>query len=385
MMNQNNVLKLIVCSLMSLIFIACNNQKTPTFIVEGTILGAENKTLYLQDRVNNILDSTVLTAKGNFSFQENSPAYTRFYDLRLGEQFIHFVVDSVETIEIKVDDAKYFARDYSITGLPENQQIKELTIMQMNLGINYHNLREQYQCQEIDQDSYIQTLDQYIKEYKDNAIQYISSSFSSPVAIFALLQQVNQMLIFSPYNEDDLRFYGAVANNYPDSVYREQIKQMYLQGMADKNRKEKQDKEIELEEADGKTWFEIKLPSNEGQEVSLSELGDNKITLADFSAYSLEESPARNFVLAELYAKYHDKGFEIYQISLDNDEHFWLNAADNLPWTTVRDQRTLYSDYLNVYNVLYVPTSFLRDRNGDIVERIDNLENLEQIIKKYIK
>ena len=31
----------------------------------------------------------------------------------------------------------------------------------------------------------------------------------------------------------------------------------------------------------------------------------------------------RIMMLRELYNKYHAQGFEIYQVSLDEDEHFW--------------------------------------------------------------
>ena len=67
----------------------------------------------------------------------------------------------------------------------------------------------------------------------------------------------------------------------------------------------------------------------------LSDLKDN-VVLVDFTVYNHVQAAAHNLALRELYNKYHDKGLEIYQISLDTDEHFWKTSADNLPWICVR-------------------------------------------------
>ena len=88
--------------------------------------------------------------------------------------------------------------------------------------------------------------------------------------------------------------------------------------------------------------------------------------------------------LAELYAVYHSKGLEIYQVSLDDDLHFWKNAASNLPWTCVRDPQSVYSSVAALYYVRQLPALFLLDKKGNLVKRIEDLKTLEADIKSVL-
>ena len=82
--------------------------------------------------------------------------------------------------------------------------------------------------------------------------------------------------------------------------------------------------------------------------------------------------------------RYHDKGLEIYQISLDSDLHFWKNAASNLPWTCVRDPQSVYSQTAALYNVKQLPAIFILDRKGNLVKRVDDVKKLEADIKSVL-
>ena len=44
-------------------------------------------------------------------------------------------------------------------------------------------------------------------------------------------------------------------------------------------------------------------------------------------------------MLREIYNKYHAAGLEIYQVSVDPDEHFWKTSTAALPWISVRDEK----------------------------------------------
>ena len=89
--------------------------------------------------------------------------------------------------------------------------------------------------------------------------------------------------------------------------------------------------------------------------------------------------------LADFYAKYHKQGLEIYQISLDDDSHFWKNAASNLPWICVRDPQSVYSQVAALYFVRQLPAFFLLDSKGTLVQRIEEPKQLEAAIKSVVK
>ena len=111
---------------------------------------------------------------------------------------------------------------------------------------------------------------------------------------------------------------------------------------------------------------------------------EGKVILLDFTAYQTDYSAARTLQMRELYQMFEGRGFEIYQVSLDTDEHFWKTSADNLPWVCVRDAQGAYSQYASLYNVTNLPSAFLVGRDNVLKARMDNVEDLEAEIKKLL-
>jgi len=100
--------------------------------------------------------------------------------------------------------------------------------------------------------------------------------------------------------------------------------------------------------------------------------------------YSADFSPKHNMDLNNLYGRYQSRGFEIYQVSFDSDEHFWKTSAANLPWLTVRDPRSVNSTLLATYNVRQIPTAFLINHEGDIIARIEDYGQLAGELDKVL-
>jgi len=88
--------------------------------------------------------------------------------------------------------------------------------------------------------------------------------------------------------------------------------------------------------------------------------------------------------LRELYNKYHDRGFEIYQVSLDSDEHFWKQQTAALPWTSVHDGDGLNSRNLLLYNVSNLPEFFLIDKNNTLISRSSQIKDIDKAIEELL-
>ena len=84
--------------------------------------------------------------------------------------------------------------------------------------------------------------------------------------------------------------------------------------------------------------IDIELPDIHGKNRKLSDIR-NKVVLLDFTAYSLPSSQERIMQMRGLYDKYSSLGFDIYQVSIDPDEHYWKTACEHLPWTCVYESR----------------------------------------------
>ena len=141
--------------------------------------------------------------------------------------------------------------------------------------------------------------------------------------------------------------------------------------------------EIPADKIQETSILDIPLMDLKGQTHHLTDL-KGKVVLIDFTVYGASNSGARNLALRDLYGKYASQGLEIYQVSLDTDEHFWKTAADNLPWICVRDPQGAYSTYVRLYGVTDLPTSFIVNRNNELSMRIGEKTNLEEAIKKFL-
>ena len=108
------------------------------------------------------------------------------------------------------------------------------------------------------------------------------------------------------------------------------------------------------------------------------------MVLLDFTAYGMQGSSERTLQLRELYEKYHERGLEVYQVSVDPDRHLWTQRCENLPWVCVFCEEGLNSDILSIYQVTSLPYYFLIDRNCDLQARQENIPNLEKAIRDLL-
>lgn len=381
-------MKKVVYYLLALVLVgmsACENG--PKFKVQGEVADAENKTIYLEASGLEgivLLDSVKLKANGNFSLAGARPEIPEFYRLRMDGKVINFVVDSTETVSIKAEAAK-FDTDYTIDGAESNQKIKELVLLQAELQQKVDKLSQSKLPAGIAQ-TQLATL---INEYKNKVKKgYIYEAPNKPYAYFALFQTLGGYMIFDPLaNKDDVRCFAAVAtslnNIYPHADRSRNLYNMVIKGL--KNTREPRQENVEIDPSIIKESgiIDIKLKDLKGKERSLTELA-GKVVLIDFTIYNNTMSATHNLALRELYNKHHEKGLEIYQISLDADEHFWKTSADNLPWICVRDEKASYSNYIQLYNVTQLPTIFLVDRSNSLNARGENIEDLEAAIQKLL-
>ena len=130
------------------------------------------------------------------------------------------------------------------------------------------------------------------------------------------------------------------------------------------------------------------MPSPDGKSVSFSDVfSKNKVTLLDFWAGWC--APCRKFnpVLKEIYADYHDKGFEVLGISLDKTKKEWTEAIaqDGLPWPQVSDLRFWQNAAAVQFNVRYIPQNLFVDGDGRIIaRRLSGEEEIRAFLEKQL-
>ena len=378
--------KYVMAAVVALALTACSEKK---FHVEGQIAGAQDSLLYLEnlglDGVQ-VVDSVRLGADGDFSFSGEEQEAPEFYRLRIADQIISLAIDSTETVTVKAQWPR-MASAYEVEGSEECRTIKVLALKQMELQRRAMQVSRN-EALTIDQvnDSIMNMVARYKDEVKR---QYIFPNPAASSAYFALFQTLGGMLLFNPQtNRDDIKVYAAVATswdqNWPTAARGRNLHNIAIEGMknvriADADRA----RAIDASKVKETGLIDIALTDNHGQVRHLSDL-QGKVVLLDFHVFATNESPERILLLRELYNKYNAQGLEIYQVSLDADEHFWKQQTAALPWISVREDKGVGSSTLAIYNVQAVPEYFLIDRGNNIIGRSQTIKDLEQTIKSLL-
>ena len=389
-MNISKTLSALAVSLMMLGAVSCSNKK---FEVSGNITDAKDSLLYFENMSLNgavVVDSTKLDADGNFSFAVDAPSAPEFYRLRIAGQIINVAADSTEHVTIK---AAYptMASQYEVSGSDECSKIKELAIGQMALQASINNIvRNTNLNDDVMRDSIRVILAQYKEGVKNN---YIFKEPMKAYAYFALFQTIalgyENVLVFNPRsNEDDVKVFAAVATSwdtyYPKAERGLNLHTIAIEGLKNiRIMKAEQQQTVDPSKVEYTGVIDIALPDNKGNIRKLSSL-KGKVVMLDFHLFATKESTTRIMQLRELYNKYHAQGFEIYQVSIDPDEHFWKTSVAALPWICVHSDDGLNAAELGMYNVRDIPTYFLIDKNNVLQKRDVQIKYIDAEIKALL-
>lgn len=369
---------------------SCNEKK---FHIDGTITGAADSTLYFENMSLDgavKIDSAKLSEDGTFAFEGTAPTAPEFYRLRIAGQFINIAVDSTETINIKAQYPQ-MATQYEVSGSEDCQRIKELSLMQSSLQAQVNAIARN---PELGAQAVADSVSRIVEAYKTRVkTEYIFKAPMKASSYFALFQTIyaggQPVLLFNPRtSEQDIKVFGAVATSwdtfYPNEKRGENLHNIAIEGMKDVRylRSQQQAEEIEASKVNTSGILDFTLTDNTGAARSLSSLKGN-VVLLDFHLFADQNSMKRIMSLRELYNKYHAQGFQIYQVAIDGDEHFWKTQTAALPWISTRvDDNT--SSVLQIYNVQQVPTFFLLDRSCNVVKRDAQIKDIDAEIKALL-
>ena len=377
----------------ALAFTSCNNKK---FHINGNITEATDSMLYLENLSLNgpvKIDSVKLGEDGAFAFDENAmdSITPEFYRLRIANQSINLSIDSTETVKVKASYPQ-MSYKYEVEGSENCSKIKELSIKQMILQNNINAITKSPNMGIDSVDVIVaRMLDGYKQDIKVNYIFKEPMKASSYYALFQTIQLGNvNSLIFNPRNnKDDVRVFAAVATSwdtyYPGAERGKNLHNIAIEGMKDiriiENQRAQQ--QIDASKVSVNGCIDLAMEDSKGQVRRLTDL-KGKVVLLDFHLFASSESSKRIMMLRELYNKYHAAGLEIYQVSVDPNEHFWKTSTAALPWICVRDEGGIQGQSLQLYNVQSIPTFFLIDRSNTLKARDAQIKDLDEAIKNLL-
>ena len=373
--------------LLGLVLAGCKRDNY--FCVEGQISEAADTVMYLEhitlaDGVVPI-DSVRLTAEGTFRMKGKTEGNPEFYRLRIGGDCINLAIDSTETVRVAAS-LRNMSFGYTVEGSGTCDTIRLLSLKLAALEKKIRAMAEDrnYTLQERDSNIY-----KMIEAYKfDVKRQFILNHYAAASSYYACFQVLAGRLLFDPVgNANDLMWVSAVANawaaRYPGRPRTENLLSIVKEGRRNQAKPREIVLDLNHEKVRELGIIDMTMPDINGREVSLSSLR-GKVVLLDFTAFSLPASQERILQLRDLYKRYHARGFEIYQVSVDADRHLWAQRCENLPWVSVFCEEGLDSDMLKLYGVDHLPYYFLIDRNCDLQARQENISNLRQSIEALL-
>lgn len=369
---------------------SCSSTKTE---ISGLISGGEeiNLTLERLDVNRTSLIDSVRTGKdGSFSIKlglEEPELYILKND---NGALINLLVSPGEKISVN-SSYESFGSAYMVSGSQESEGIRMLVEQLDQTRLILDSLQavagsigdpENPQF-ELVRNTYAQAI---IKQ-KRFTIKYLVENMSSLSSVYALYQKYNEETLVLNL-ENDLQYFKAVADSleitHPNSSLTLSLRTDIQQRVASFEEAIKLNELLEMaEEVSG--MIELSIPDRDGNEITLSSL-NGKVTMIAFWASGNSASIQSLIQLQSTYKKYHDKGFEIYAISLDNNKINWMNAMDfnEFAWINVSELSFPESEAGVLYNITSIPTTYLINRDGDIVAKNLYGRNLETWLDNLI-
>ena len=346
---------------------SCNSNK---FKVSGTVEGAgDTTTLFLETSVNGnwLFVDSVVTSDGKFAFSEDAPEYPNIYRLGYRDKSIYFPIDSIDNIEIKTS-IKKFDEDYTLAG--SDNAVKMMNIDRQAAAFAKKG----------------DTSSDAFNKWKDELSRNLVKDPAGIVSFYLINKFIGDKPLFDPLDKKDFKIIGAVTNAFanfrPNDPRTGYMVDNFKQGLSQRRSENAPRDTLVATEA---SLIDIKLQDKKGKMQSLQEVASHgNVVVLNFTMQSQSFSPSLNRLLNEMYTKYKSRGFEIFQVSLDDNEAQWMQAVASLPWIVMRDPNGEYSTYAGAYNITSIPAVFIIGRNGEIVERVANIEQLETSLTKYM-
>ncbi|TVR72299.1 MAG: AhpC/TSA family protein [Marinilabiliales bacterium] len=378
----------------ALFYSGCSVPDT-TFSISGTMDNATGKTLYLYEMgtyERELIDSAVTGPDGSFSFA-GSIENTRFMTISHNLNSLILIVSPGEdiTVSADIDNMLLTAR---INGSPEselaagfNRRMAHTHRVLDSISAVYRNSRgEASAVIEAVREKTRREFNAEADRMREFTIDFINRNPGSLASMMALYQQIDgENFILN--STGDFRYYikvdSALMINYPDleytATFNENVRSMREQMELRQHR--------ESMIGAGAVAPEISLPGPGGETVDLSSLRGSYVLLdfwASWCPVCREEIPH----LADVYDRFGNEAFEIYQVSLDRSRERWLAAINDLDmgrWIHVSDLEFLGSPVVALYQIEAIPASFLLDPDGVIIARDLRGEALEQALAQIFE
>ena len=315
----------------ALLLAACG----PKTVIDGTLqdkAGAPVIVKLLDVNRYQVLDTVKTDAAGAFTFQpelqENCP---EFIYLFYGDRKIaSLLLKRGDHVKVTADTLG----NYTVEGSEESLLLQEVESSYAQFMLDMARLSAE-------PDANAELSRRYVDYYR-RSVRYVMEHPQSLTSVPVMFQRVNDGLAVFDQPTDGILF-GSISDSlkavYPDSRY---VKALEREAARRTNLLQINQR---LQEAEQVGYFDMDLPTLAGTTAKLSDV-KAKVVMLYFWATTDEQKLFNMDTLIPVYNEFHDRGFEIYAVSLDVDKTAWA--------TVVRSQQPLIVQY----GLENLPTAF---------------------------
>ena len=223
----------------------------------------------------------------------------------------------------------------------------------------------------------------YIRYYRDRT-KYVMENSHSLTVVPILYQMIAPGFPLFGQQTDAIHFRNisdSLSTVYPESKYvsalsREAERRFKLLELNSK-----------IQNAEPVDFLDIELPDVKGVKRKLSEVSGKVVLVHFWTSSNAAQKMFNQDVLKPVYADFHSKGLDIYQVALDSDKAEWARTVKNqgLEWVNVCDSRAAASPYVGSYNLATLPVSYLLVNGTFSAEKITDEASLRRVLGKILK
>ncbi|SOC80366.1 Thiol-disulfide isomerase or thioredoxin [Salinimicrobium sediminis] len=355
--------KILLVALIALLG-ACEDSSNNGYYISGTVNNATEGQQIIVSELNDtntqaIPIDTAVVKDGKFELdlpEKDNPTIS-FLNLEGTRGNILFIADNTP-ISFEVYPDSLFASE--VTGGKDNEvlytYLKDVRNSNSRMTETRNSMRAAFQAQDT---ATLKTLEDNQKESfemdKNNRKELIKNNPGSIVSIMILQDMLNT----KAYSSSEMK---SLYEQLDPEVQQTSLAQTFKSSL---DRMSKTDI--------GSPAPNFSAPTPEGKELALKDaLG--KVTLVDFWAAWCRPCRMENPNIVKVYNEYHDKGFNIIQVSLDRpgQKDKWVQAIeeDNLgQWNHVSNLMFWQDPIAAEYGIRAIPAAFLLDEDGKIIAK----------------
>jgi peroxiredoxin len=358
----------------SIVFSSCKNR--PNTIIEGNLRNAEKQTLileYLNINITEPIDSLKVKKDGSFRFRFFVDQPGIYILKNESGKIINLLISAGERVKINGDYTE-FDKNYSVMDSPDSEFIRQLVEKLSDTRNRLKQLNDAYSnksnLSETEANEYFLRRNEIIKDQKDFSISFIIGHLNSMASIYALYQKISPEELVLNENRE-IQYMKILADTlslkYPKSVFitsfvndARSAEKRYLNLIG-----------IQKKIIEGQNGMpDIKYPDINGIQKSLSSLRGKTVLLYIWSVNS-DPTSRLNPSIEKTYRKYKHKGFEVFAVCIDQDMDNWLKMIkfDELSFINTLGPDLPVSETAASYNLRAVPSTYLIDKDGNVIAR----------------